>query len=203
MKLLLATANLHKILELKSMLKAHFPKIDIYSLRDFKEYQSIQETEDTFEGNAKLKACHAAKHFNMLSLADDSGLVVPALGGDPGVRSARYSGENATDKENITKLLDAMNQLEGDKRNAHYNCTFCLASPEKVLKTVSATCDGRIIESIKGAGGFGYDPIFIKHDYNSTFAEITDELKSRISHRRKALDKMIKTLESQLNCTTF
>jgi XTP/dITP diphosphohydrolase len=201
MKLLLATANLHKLLELKGMLKSAFPKIDLYSLRDFKDYQPCKETEDSFEENAKLKALSAAKHFNMLSLADDSGLVIPSLGGKPGVNSAHFAGENATDKENMLKLLEEMRDLEGDKRNGHYTCTLALANPSRVIKVVSADCEGRITESLKGAAGFGYDPIFIKHDYNATFGELSAEIKCRISHRRKAMDKIIPMLESYLHCT--
>jgi XTP/dITP diphosphohydrolase len=201
MKLLLATSNLHKILELKAMLKAAFAKIDLYSLRDFKDYIPPEETEDSFEENAKIKAFAAAKHFNMLTLADDSGLVIPALDGRPGVRSSRYAGENATSKENNLKLLEEMKDLEGDKRNGHYSCCFALANPSKIIKVVSADCEGRIVESIKGAAGFGYDPVFLKHDYNSTFGELTEDIKSKISHRRKAMDKIIPTLESYLHCT--
>ena len=201
MKLLLATANLHKLLELKAMLKGAFPKIDLYSLRDFKDYKSPDELANSFEENAELKALSAAKHFNMLCLADDSGLVIPSLEGRPGVKSARFAGENATDKENILKLLEEMKDLDGDKRNGHYTCTLALANPSKIIKTVSADCEGRITESLKGAAGFGYDPIFIKHDYNATFGELTAEIKCRISHRRKAMDKIIPTLESYLHCT--
>jgi len=202
MKLLIATTNLHKILELKTMLKETFSNLDIYSLRDFKDYVSPEETGDTFEANAELKAIAAAKKFDMVSISDDSGLVVPALKGAPGVHSARYAGKGASDKDNMLKLLDEMKGLENDKRNAYYYCALTLASPEKIIKTVSGMCEGRILEQPKGAGGFGYDPLFLKHDYSQTFGEVQFDVKQKVSHRRRAFEKIIHTMESQFHCTT-
>ena len=201
MKLLLATGNLHKILELKAILKGVFQKIDLYTLRDFKDYTAPEEVAETFEGNAELKAVSAAKFTGMLTLADDSGLVVPALNGAPGIFSGRYAGPDATAKENQEKLLSDMEDLTGDKRNAYYNCTLCLTRPDKIIKTVSGICEGRVVEVGKGAGGFGYDSIFLKHDYNHTFAEITDDIKLKISHRRRAFEKLKLTLEAEFQCT--
>lgn len=202
MKLLLATGNLHKTLELKAILKDAFTSLDLYSLRDFKDYIPPEETGSSFEENAQLKAAHAAKFTGMVTIADDSGLVVPALDGGPGIVSKRYAGENATDKENILKLLEDMSALEGDKRNAYYHCSLCLATPEKIVKKVEAICEGRILETPKGAGGFGYDPLFIKHDYSHTFAEITQDIKLKISHRRRAFEKLKHTMEAEFHCTT-
>lgn len=201
MKLLLATTNLGKILELKAILKETFPSIDLYSLRDFKDYEEPQEDQDTFEGNAQKKAQDAAHHFNMLTLADDSGLVVPALKGAPGIFSARYAGVGATDKENIAKLLDEMKELTDDKRNAYYSCTLALAKPGQLVKTVTAVCEGRILDKPQGSGGFGYDPLFLKHDYSHSFAEITQDVKLKVCHRRRAFEKLKHTLESEFNCT--
>ncbi len=201
MKLLLATANLHKILELKAILKMHFPSLDVYTLRDFKDFVPIEEGSNSFEENANQKAILAAKFSKMLTLADDSGLVVPALNGAPGVISAHYAGINATDRDNNEKLLEEMKNFNENKRFAHYHCTLSLATPEMLIKTVTATCDGRILEAPRGAGGFGYDPLFIKHDYNHTFAEITEDIKLKISHRRRAFDKLKITLEAKLLCT--
>lgn len=203
MKLLLATSNLHKILELKAILKSLFEPFDLYSLRDLKDYTPPKETENSFEGNAELKAIHAAKFSGMLTIADDSGLVVPSLNGAPGVLSARFAGEGATDKENTQKLLEKMQEFTGPKRNAYYNCTLCLATPEKVIKTVSGVCEGRLLEAPSGAGGFGYDSLFVKHDYNHTFAEIKEDVKVKISHRRRAFDKIKNTLEAEFHCTTL
>ncbi len=201
MKLLLATSNLHKILELKAILKGTFPKIDLYTLRDFKDYTTPEETAETFEENAELKAVSAAKFSGLLTLGDDSGLVVPALNGAPGILSARYAGPHATAKENQEKLLVEMEDLTGDKRNAYYSCSLCLTRPDKIIKTVSGIVEGRIVEAAKGAGGFGYDSIFLKHDYNHTFAEITDDIKLKISHRRRAFEKLKLTLEAEFQCT--
>ena len=202
MKILLATTNLHKILEIKTILKESYSHLDIYSLRDFKSYQSPEEIYDNFKENVELKALEASKAFNMLTLADDSGLVVPELNGAPGVHSRRYAGEHATDKENILKILDEMKELSGDKRNAYYTCYLSLARGDKIIKTVSGSCEGQITASPKGAGGFGYDPVFLKHEYNNTFGEITAEVKIRISHRRRAFDKLKHTLETEFHCTT-
>lgn len=203
MKILIATSNLHKSLELKAILKSTFSSLDLYTLRDFKDYKAPEEVGENFEENAKAKAIHAAKHANMLTIADDSGLVVPALNGMPGIVSARYAGDGATDKENIEKLLAEMKDYTDAKRNAYYHCTLCLSTPEKIIKTVSGVCEGRILEAPSGAGGFGYDSLFVKHDYNHTFAETKEDVKLKISHRRRAFDKLKNTLEAEFHCITL
>ena len=200
MKILIATNNLHKSLELKAILKSTFTGLDLYTLKDFKEYKAPEETSKTFEENARAKATHAANFAGMLTIADDSGLVVPALNGEPGIVSARYAGEEATDKENMEKLLEAMKDFSDAKRNAYYTCALCLATPEKIVKTVSGMCEGRLLETPSGAGGFGYDSLFVKHDYNQTFAEIKEDVKLKISHRRRAFDKLKNTLEAEFHC---
>lgn len=195
MKLVIASKNVHKIRELRAMLKgdSHW---DLYSLIDFPDYVPPEETGGTFEENAILKATHAAKALDAFALADDSGLVIPALGGEPGLHSARYAGLQATDKDNRKKLLEAMKSLKGNSRDGYYACSMALASPESLEKVVTARCEGAILDEEIGGGGFGYDPLFKKHDYNKTFAELEEEVKNRISHRRKALDKMLITLET-------
>jgi XTP/dITP diphosphohydrolase len=145
-----------------------------------------------------LKATHAAQALKSWVIADDSGLVVPALKGAPGVFSQRYAGESATDKENRKKLLLEMADLEEGQRQAYFECWIALASPEGVKKTTKGISEGRILEKEKGSSGFGYDCVFIKHEYGKTFAELDEETKNRISHRRKALDKMLPFLESLL-----
>jgi XTP/dITP diphosphohydrolase len=194
MKLVIASKNVHKIREIRAMLKP-YPSWDVYSLIDFPDYIPPEETATTFEGNAVLKATHAAIATGAWALADDSGLVVPALNGAPGVYSARYAGEKATDKDNRVKLLKEMQGIKDVNRNAYYSCCLALASPEELKKTVCAQCEGTILEKERGGQGFGYDSLFMKHDYNKTFAELEEEVKNRISHRRKALDKMLITLE--------
>lgn len=195
MTLILASRNMHKVREFRSMLKA-IPSLDLLSLCDFPQYQPPEETEKTFEGNAILKATHAAKTLNHWVLADDSGLIVPALNGEPGVFSARYAGNHATDADNRKKLLDSMQHLLDDDRHAYFECWLVLASPQGVKKTVRGTCEGKLLAQERGGGGFGYDPLFVKHEYSKTFAELEESIKNRISHRRKALDKLIGSLES-------
>lgn len=194
-EIVLASTNMHKIREFRSILKA-FPNIDVLSLSDFPSYIPPEETGKTFEENATLKALHAAKFLKRWVLADDSGLVVPALEGKPGVMSARYAGEKASDLENRKKLLSEMNHLLDDDRNAYYECCIALASADGLKKVVKGTCEGTIAMAEKGASGFGYDSIFIKHGYHKSFAELGDIVKNKVSHRRKALDKMLNTIES-------
>ncbi|MCH9612168.1 MAG: dITP/XTP pyrophosphatase [Chlamydiia bacterium] len=193
-KLLIASHNLHKILEIKSMLKGRF-ELDIYSLRDFPEYRAPEEGVESFEENAVAKAVNAARALGMFAIADDSGLIVPALGNRPGVTSARYAGEGATDKDNINKLIGEIEPLSVESRSAYFECRFALASPDKLLKTAKGLCEGSLITTPRGGMGFGYDPIFIKYDYSKTLAELDEDTKNRISHRRKAFDKMIPHLE--------
>jgi XTP/dITP diphosphohydrolase len=195
MELVIASTNPHKIREFKSMLKKNL-QYDIRSLLDFPDYVPPPETEDSFEGNAKLKAAHAAAALNRWALADDSGLVVPAIGGAPGVYSARFAGDQATDHDNRKKLLQLMQHLLDEDRNAYFECCIALASPSGVKKCVNGICEGTILVQEKGGGGFGYDPLFMKNGYSKTFAELEESIKNRISHRRKALDKLLPFLES-------
>ena len=199
-KLIIASTNLHKIRELKGMLKG-LP-FDLYSLRDFPEYQAPEETGATFEENAKLKAENASTLLGGLVIADDSGLVVPALGGKPGVYSARYAGEGATDKENCDKLISKLTSIEEKERNGYYECCLALARDGKTEKVVSGYAEGTLLTEMRGRSGFGYDPLFIKYDYSKTFAELDEEVKNRISHRRKALDKMVTYIEGNVCATS-
>ncbi|MFI5343151.1 MAG: XTP/dITP diphosphatase [Chlamydiales bacterium] len=197
MEIVIASTNMHKIREFRAMLKA-FPNLDILSLADFPNYVPPEETGSTFEENAILKAVSAAKSLNRYVLADDSGLTVPSLNGSPGIFSARYAGNQATDFENRKKLLSEMARFADEDRNAYYECCIALASPTGLKKTATGTCEGTIAIQDKGGSGFGYDPIFIKHGYNKSFAELGDEVKNRVSHRRKSLDKMLNTIASIL-----
>ncbi len=198
LELVVASTNMHKVREFRSILKP-FLRLDLLSLCDFPEYAPPIETGKSFEENASLKAEHAAKTLNRWVIADDSGLVVPALNGAPGVFSARYAGNDATDFENRKKLLEEMQHLMEEDRQAFFECSIALASPEGLKKCVKGTCEGALLSKDRGGGGFGYDPLFIKHGYNKTFAELGESVKNRISHRRKALDKMIPSLESLMS----
>lgn len=173
-------------------------KLDLYSLIDFSDYVPPPEDGNSFEDNAVIKATDAAKKLDEWVIADDSGLVIPALGGAPGIFSARYAGENASEKDNRKKLLSAMRDLKEEQRDGYYECCIALASPEGLVKVASARCEGTIIEKERGGQGFAYDSLFKKHDYNKTFAELEEEVKNRISHRRKALDKILLHLESSV-----
>ncbi|MCB1115501.1 MAG: RdgB/HAM1 family non-canonical purine NTP pyrophosphatase [Chlamydiia bacterium] len=197
MEIVIASKNLHKIREARAILKPQYA-FDFLSLLDFPDYVPPEETGATFEENAFIKATHASQTLKRWVIADDSGLVVPALGNAPGVKSARYAGENATDKENREKLIKALDTIEESERSGYYACAVALASPEGVQKQVIGYCEGSLTLTPRGSQGFGYDPLFIKYDYNKTFAEIDEETKNKISHRRKALDKLAPTLETLL-----
>jgi XTP/dITP diphosphohydrolase len=195
-KLVIASKNLHKIREMRAML-SDVKQLDIWSLLDFPEYESISETGKTFEENAIQKAVHAATKLRAWTLGEDSGLVVPALQGAPGIYSRRYAGEKATDKDNRKKLLSEMSHLLDDERSAYYSCTIALATPDGTIKKITtATCEGLIENEEKGGNGFGYDPVFLKHEYSKTFGELEESIKNRVSHRRKAIDKILPTIES-------
>lgn len=195
MELVLATHNLHKIREIRDMLR-DFKQIDTISLLNYPKYQAPEETGETFQENAELKAIHAARELGKWVMADDSGLVVPALGGEPGVRSRRYAGEDPTDRDNNQKLLQRMEKLRDIERSAYYECVICIIGPNGEKKTVTGICEGRINHEGRGGNGFGYDPIFIKSEYDKTFAELDEATKNRVSHRRKALDKILPFLET-------
>lgn len=192
---MIATTNMHKVQELRQMLKS-ISSIDLRSLKDFPTYTPPEETGQTFEENAKIKATHAAMVLGRYVIADDSGIVVPALNGAPGIFSARFAGKNATDLDNRKKLLREASHLSEDDRYAYFECALALATPEGLKKIVKGTCEGMLTLHDTGRGGFGYDPIFMKHGYSKTFAELGDSIKHRISHRRKAVDKLLNTLES-------
>jgi len=195
MKLLLASKNVHKIREFRQMFKP-LKGLDLYSLLDFPNYTPPEETGETFEANAILKAVDAAAKLNMLAIGDDSGLVVPALNGLPGVKSHRFASEDPTDQENRTKLLGMMEKFSGDERSAFFECVIALANPEGLIKTVSGRAEGLITTEEKGRSGFGYDSLFVKHDYDRTFAELDETNKNKVSHRRKAFEKLLLLIEA-------
>lgn len=193
--LVIASRNVHKIRECRSILK-DLPHLDLLSLLDFPDYTPEEETGKTFAENAIAKAEHAAKALNIWAIGDDSGLVVPALNDRPGIYSSRFAGENATDADNRKKLLSEMEKLEDESRGAYYECSIALASPDGLKKSVNGTCEGKILVKERGGGGFGYDPLFVKNDYSKSFAELEESVKNRISHRRKAFDKLLVSLET-------
>lgn len=195
MEIVIASNNLHKIREFRNMLKG-FKSIDLLSLINFPSYIAPPEDGKTFQDNAVRKAEHAAAALNKWVLADDSGLVVPALNGSPGVNSRRYAGEEATDSENRQKLLEAMRQIKNSQRSAYFECCLALASPAGLKKCVTGLVEGIILSEERGRNGFGYDSLFLKDEYDKSFAELDEATKNRISHRHKALEKLTPTLES-------
>lgn len=167
-----------------------YKHLDVLSLLDFPSYVPDKEEGSSFEEIVCHKAVHAAHALNKWTLADDSGLVVPALQGAPGITSSRYAGELATDAENRHKLLKDMEHILEPHRQGYFECWIAIASSEGLKKCVRGLCEGMILTEERGSYGFGYDPLFIKHDYGKSFAEIEENLKNRISHRRKAFDKL-------------
>jgi XTP/dITP diphosphohydrolase len=181
--LILATTNTNKVKEFQEILK-DFP-IEIRSLADFGPLPEAIEDGETFDDNAYKKAIHTAKILGFPAIADDSGLAVEALNGAPGVYSARYAGENATDKENVDKLLKDMQGIKN--RRAAFHCVLSIAVPSGPALTYEGRCEGTLLEERRGETGFGYDPIFYFEDLGKTFAECTMEEKNKVSHRGKAL----------------
>ena len=186
MTLVIATSNKGKTAEIKDLLKG-FP-VDIKNLNDFGPIPPLKEEGNTFDENAYQKASFAARILGLPALADDSGLLVETLDGAPGVHSARYAGENATDEQRYLKLLDEMQGKSN--RNAAFECVISIAVPTGPALTYEARCQGLIMERPAGSNGFGYDPIFFYPPLNKTFAQLTREEKSRVSHRGKAFAEL-------------
>lgn len=183
-RILLATRNLHKQREFAEMLGADFVLEDLSA---YPQIGEVDETGTTFEANARLKALAISSEVPGLVLADDSGLEVDSLGGAPGVYSARYAGPVATDAENRRKLLADLAAAEpGEKRRARFRCVLVLAREKQVLSVVEGRCEGRVLTTERGSGGFGYDPIFVPDGFNQTFAEISAAQKNALSHRARA-----------------
>jgi XTP/dITP diphosphohydrolase len=181
---LVSTRNAHKLVEIRQILGPSFELLDLSSVPALGE---VEETGTTFEENAALKALAASAHFGGWVLADDSGLEVDALGGAPGVYSARFSGEGATDVTNRALLLEKLTAVPAGQRSARFRCVIALARGGEVLAHFSGSVEGAIIGSEKGAGGFGYDPLFVPEGFGETFAELGAETKNRLSHRGRAL----------------
>ena len=194
MKIFLATGNKHKIDEIKAIFK-NVKDIEILSIKDGIEIPEVVEDGDTFEANSAKKALEIAKFTGMITIADDSGLCVDALNGEPGVYSARYSGEGATDASNNAKLIK---NLQGIKnRKAHFVSVITLGKPDGRAYSFRGEVDGEIIDIPRGDTGFGYDPHFYVAEYGKTLAEMP-EMKNVISHRANALKKLEVELEEIL-----
>lgn len=196
-KIILASKNAGKIQEFKQML-ANYP-VEVLSLLDLDYEDDIAETATTFVGNAQIKAkTIAADNPGVFVVADDSGLEIDALNGEPGVYSARYAKNDASDDENIDKVLDLMRAVEEKKRSARFVCVLVLIDDAGVQHVVRGTCAGQILAERRGDGGFGYDPIFYLPQFGKSMAQLDKDAKNAISHRGMAFGELMKILGSVL-----
>jgi len=196
MEIVLATRNKKKIEEIRRI-TADLP-ITVLSLDNFPDCPETVEDKDSFEGNAIKKATEVCRYTGKTALADDSGLEVDALGGAPGIYSARYAG-GGSDVRNYEKLLDKLKNVPDDKRGARFVCCMAMASPDGTVKTFFGYAKGSITREPRGKTGFGYDPVFIPEGYKITFAEMSGGEKDRLSHRGNAIDKVAEFLHSSLH----
>ncbi|GAB2492485.1 hypothetical protein GCM10008929_16070 [Alkalibacterium psychrotolerans] len=194
---IIATKNKGKAKEFEALFNEK--GFAIKTLLDFPELDDVEETGTTFNENALLKAETIAEKLNTLVLADDSGLIVEALYGQPGVYSARYAGEEKNDAKNNAKLLNELADTPSDKRQAAFHCSLALAEPGKESLVIEGQVKGRIADVPRGTHGFGYDPLFYIPEKDKTMAELSQEEKNKISHRAVALQKLSKELDDWLN----
>ncbi|NLM25892.1 MAG: XTP/dITP diphosphatase [Firmicutes bacterium] len=194
--LVIASRNKKKIEELKRLL-ADLP-IVVRAVDEIADVPEVVEDEPTFKANAIKKAVEVAKATGLMALADDSGLEVEYLNGEPGVYSSRYAGIPRDDQRNNEKLLRKMQDVPWEKRDAWFKCVIALATPDGEVETCEGKCVGKIGYQPKGELGFGYDPIFVLPEYDKTLAEIDPDLKNEISHRAKALDQVKKVLAEKI-----
>jgi XTP/dITP diphosphohydrolase len=185
--LLVSTRNMHKVREIKAILGPSFRVFDLSALAATPE---VEETGETFEDNATLKAVALSQIYEGWVIADDSGLEVDALGGAPGVYSARYSGKEATDTENNALLLKNLENVRGKDRKARFRCVIALARAAHKVAAFSGAVEGIIINRPKGAGGFGYDPLFVPRGFCKTFGQLPAATKNNLSHRAMALERL-------------
>ena len=189
-KIVLATANTHKVEEFQRILNKKLPGVLFVSQKEFLNIPEIEETGATFAENALIKA-RAVNYFtNLPALADDSGLVVEALDNRPGIFSARYSGVGATDEKNLEKILSEIKNFEDKYLKAHFECAIAYVDKSNNLEfVIDGQMFGTLVKDIRGRNGFGYDPIFVPTGFEKTVSELTDDVKDEISHRGKALEK--------------
>lgn len=187
-RLVVSTRNAHKVGEIREILGADFEVLDLSAISGVGE---VEETGVTFEENATLKALAVSGNFDGWVIADDSGLEVDALGGAPGVWSARFSGPGATDVSNRALLLEKLEGVRGKQRSARFRCVIVLARAGRKIAAFSGSVEGVIINQEKGSGGFGYDPLFVPEGHCETFAQLGAEVKNALSHRARALEGLL------------
>jgi len=198
--LVIASKNRHKVREIKEIL-AGLPMV-VKGVSEVADLPDVAEDGDTFTANAVKKALCTAKALGCMALADDSGLMVDCLNGEPGVYSARYAGSPADDQANNAKLLAKMAGVPWEQRDAHFHCVIALASPTGEITTYTGVCSGKIGFEPKGTNGFGYDPLFVVPELAQTFAELDPAVKNQISHRAKALALLRQGLCQKFGCTS-
>ena len=196
-RLVVATRNPKKSMELRRVLQAEQLPVEVFGLDELPAYPEPAETEDTFEGNALLKAHAAASQFGPQAVADDSGLAVDLLNGMPGVRSARWAGPGATDQANLDLLVRQLADTDDEQRTARFVCAMAMVAPDGREWVVRGEMLGRLVLEPRGSNGFGYDPIFIANEHlHLTNAELTPDEKDAISHRGKAVRKLVPLLRA-------
>lgn len=200
MKIAIATGNAHKVKELSRLLD--IDGIEFVSLKDLGFTGDIVEDGSTFSENAMIKAKYICEMYDIPAIADDSGLCVDALSGEPGIYSARYAskdGENSDDRANIDLLLENLKNIPSGERSARFVCSMAFCTPDGTSLTVDGICEGHITSDIRGEGGFGYDPVFYCTKLCKTFGEATDEEKNNVSHRYCACRLLAQKLKDYLN----
>lgn len=195
-ELIMATANQKKLEQFQDLLGDEF-SLKVIGLEHFPQIPAIEEDQDSFIGNAKKKAETLSTLIQGPVIADDSGIVVPALNGKPGIYSARFAGPDASDAENNQKLLTEMSGLSADQRTAYYICVIALAIPGQSTQIVQGKCHGVILENEQGTGGFGYDPLFFLPNEGVTMAELSAARRYEISHRAIASNQLIQLLHEK------
>lgn len=198
MDIYLATGNAHKLDEFQTIFAAENVAAGLHGAGELGGMPDVDENADSFAGNAKIKACALLRKAQAGAwvLADDSGLQVDALDGAPGVHSARYAGPHGRDADNTAKLLRKLDGLDDSRRGAQFVCHLCLLAPDGSAYDFEGVCRGRIAQSPSGSGGFGYDPVFIPDGYGDTFAELGESVKNALSHRGKAVAKLVAFLKN-------
>jgi XTP/dITP diphosphohydrolase len=196
MKLLIATNNPGKVREYEVLLRG-LPLTLTYPAQEGIDIE-VEETGSTFAENARLKAAAYARASGLLTLADDSGLEVDALGGEPGTRSARYAGQGASDEDRYRLLLSRLEGVPWERRTARFRCVIAVATPRGEIRLAEGTCEGFIAFEPKGEHGFGYDPVFCMSEQGQTMAELEPEVKNRISHRARAAEGALRILQEVL-----
>ncbi|PFP27730.1 non-canonical purine NTP pyrophosphatase [Bacillus sp. AFS073361] len=195
-EVIIATKNPGKAREFEHIFSSR--GITVRTLLDYPDIPEVEETGTTFEENATLKAVAVSKALGQMVIGDDSGLIVDALEGRPGIYSARYAGEPKNDQNNTDKVLSELEGIPEEKRTARFYCALAVAVPGQETETVSGTCEGRILEARRGTNGFGYDPVFYVPEKGLSMAELSSEEKNKISHRANALKKLDVVLDEIL-----